>query len=234
MASLGSIRYAATRPYRIQSLDDKVRLLNEDLTVQTTSEPVSPLRTVGGAEAVRLAVVVSALGVVFGDIGTSPIYTLATVFNPSDPHPVPLNTGQHLRRRVTALLVGDDHRHADLRHPGDARRQRRRGRHHGAHHAAAAFWRARGTSDPRRAGRAGYLRCRAVLRRQHDHPRDVDAVGGRGPQGRRTISRGVGRPDHRGDQFGAVRGSALRHARRRSAVRSGDDRSGSSRSAPAA
>ena len=69
-----------------------MRLLNEDLTVQTTSEPVLPLRTVGGAEAVRLAVVVGALGVVFGDIGTSPIYTLATVFNPSDPHPVPLNT----------------------------------------------------------------------------------------------------------------------------------------------
>src|ERR1700753_465237 len=91
MASLRSIRYAATRPYRIQSLDDKVRLLNEDLTVQTTSESALPLRTVGAAEAVRLAVVVSALGVVFGDIGTSPIYTLATVFNPSDPHPVPLN-----------------------------------------------------------------------------------------------------------------------------------------------
>jgi KUP system potassium uptake protein len=91
MASLRSIRYAATRPYRIQSLDDKMRLLNEDLPVQTTSEPVSPPRTVGGAEAVRLAVMVGALGVVFGDIGTSPIYTLATVFNPSDPHPVPLN-----------------------------------------------------------------------------------------------------------------------------------------------
>ena len=29
MASLGFIRYATTRPYRIQSLDDKVRLLNE-------------------------------------------------------------------------------------------------------------------------------------------------------------------------------------------------------------
>jgi KUP system potassium uptake protein len=69
-----------------------VRPLNEDLTVQITSEPVSPLRTVGAGEAVRLAVVVGALGVVFGDIGTSPIYTLATVFNPSDPHPVPLNT----------------------------------------------------------------------------------------------------------------------------------------------
>jgi KUP system potassium uptake protein len=42
---------------------------------------------------VRLAVVVGALGVVFGDIGTSPIYTLQTVFNPSDPHPVPVSAG---------------------------------------------------------------------------------------------------------------------------------------------
>ena len=32
---------------------------------------------------------VGALGVVFGDIGTSPIYTIQTVFNPNDPHPVP-------------------------------------------------------------------------------------------------------------------------------------------------
>ncbi|AFM19778.1 K+ transporter [Mycolicibacterium chubuense NBB4] len=38
----------------------------------------------------RPAIVVGALGVVFGDIGTSPIYTLATVFNPRDPHPVPV------------------------------------------------------------------------------------------------------------------------------------------------
>ncbi|MFD7308410.1 potassium transporter Kup [Promicromonospora sp. NPDC059942] len=44
------------------------------------------------AEALRLAVVVGALGVVFGDIGTSPIYTLQTVFNPADPHPVPATT----------------------------------------------------------------------------------------------------------------------------------------------
>jgi KUP system potassium uptake protein len=41
---------------------------------------------------VRLAVVVGALGVVFGDIGTSPIYTLQTVFSPSEPHPVPVST----------------------------------------------------------------------------------------------------------------------------------------------
>ncbi|HEY0936025.1 MAG TPA: KUP/HAK/KT family potassium transporter, partial [Trebonia sp.] len=36
----------------------------------------------------RLALSVGALGVVFGDIGTSPLYTEQTVFSPSDPHPV--------------------------------------------------------------------------------------------------------------------------------------------------
>jgi KUP system potassium uptake protein len=35
----------------------------------------------------RLALGVGALGVVFGDIGTSPLYTEQTVFSPSDPHP---------------------------------------------------------------------------------------------------------------------------------------------------
>lgn len=35
---------------------------------------------------------IGALGVVFGDIGTSPIYTLQTLFNPADPHPVPIAT----------------------------------------------------------------------------------------------------------------------------------------------
>ncbi|MEU6642699.1 potassium transporter Kup [Saccharomonospora sp. NPDC046836] len=45
----------------------------------------------GALDTVRLALVIGALGVVFGDIGTSPIYTLQTVFNPGDPHPVPVN-----------------------------------------------------------------------------------------------------------------------------------------------
>src|SRR5689334_17433024 len=34
------------------------------------------------------ALILGALGVVFGDIGTSPIYAVQTVFNPDDPHPV--------------------------------------------------------------------------------------------------------------------------------------------------
>jgi KUP system potassium uptake protein len=44
------------------------------------------------AQKLRSAVVIGALGVVFGDIGTSPIYTIQTVFNPGDPHPVPIST----------------------------------------------------------------------------------------------------------------------------------------------
>ncbi|UWE13251.1 potassium transporter Kup [Actinacidiphila bryophytorum] len=46
----------------------------------------------GAGALARLAVVVGALGVVFGDLGTSPLYTLQTVFNPNDPHPVPVST----------------------------------------------------------------------------------------------------------------------------------------------
>src|SRR5919206_2481959 len=36
----------------------------------------------------KAALVVGVLGVVFGDIGTSPIYTIQTAFDPGDPHPI--------------------------------------------------------------------------------------------------------------------------------------------------
>lgn len=36
----------------------------------------------------KAALAVGALGVVFGDIGTSPIYTIQTAFSPGDPHPI--------------------------------------------------------------------------------------------------------------------------------------------------
>src|ERR1700736_6485216 len=40
----------------------------------------------------RGALELGALGVVFGDIGTSPLYTVQTVFSPSDPHRVSVTT----------------------------------------------------------------------------------------------------------------------------------------------
>ncbi|HEY6672275.1 MAG TPA: KUP/HAK/KT family potassium transporter [Solirubrobacterales bacterium] len=49
--------------------------------------------TPGGKRALgRAAVTIAALGVVFGDIGTSPIYTIQTAFNPGDPHPIEATT----------------------------------------------------------------------------------------------------------------------------------------------
>ena len=95
---------------------------------------------------------------------------------PQRPAPRADQYGQRIRRRVIDLLVGDDHRHPDLRHAADARRQRRRGQHHGAHHAAAAVRRGAWSSHRHDAGRAGPLRRRTVLRREHDHPRDLAPV----------------------------------------------------------
>ena len=48
--------------------------------------------TVNRQAAARGALALGALGVVFGDIGTSPLYTVQTVFNPGDPHPVLVST----------------------------------------------------------------------------------------------------------------------------------------------
>jgi KUP system potassium uptake protein len=55
------------------------------------TQAAAPLQMTGPARGLRTGMVIGALGVVFGDIGTSPIYTLQTVFNPDDPHPVPMN-----------------------------------------------------------------------------------------------------------------------------------------------
>lgn len=57
----------------------------------------------GGRSGLQLAVVVGALGVVFGDIGTSPIYTLQTVFDPGDSHRIPVTTDNLLG--VVSLIV---------------------------------------------------------------------------------------------------------------------------------
>jgi len=46
------------------------------------------MTTEGKRAAGRAALTLAALGVVFGDIGTSPIYTVQTAFSPSDPHPI--------------------------------------------------------------------------------------------------------------------------------------------------
>ena len=56
-----------------------------DLEARPLTPPADTRRAPATA---RGALVLGALGVVFGDIGTSPIYTVQTVFNPGDPHPI--------------------------------------------------------------------------------------------------------------------------------------------------
>ncbi len=59
--------------------------------MQTDTEPATATSGAHHSPPFRAALVVGALGVVFGDIGTSPIYTLQTLFDPTDPHPVPIS-----------------------------------------------------------------------------------------------------------------------------------------------
>ncbi|MEV6824962.1 KUP/HAK/KT family potassium transporter [Amycolatopsis sp. NPDC051102] len=49
------------------------------------SDGTAEVETSSARDTVRLGLVIGALGVVFGDLGTSPIYTLQTVFDPADP-----------------------------------------------------------------------------------------------------------------------------------------------------
>ncbi|MDT5109723.1 MAG: system potassium uptake protein [Mycobacterium sp.] len=62
------------------------------MTEDTKSGLAAALRTASNSPPFRSALIFGALGVVFGDIGTSPIYTIQTLFDPSDPHPVPIST----------------------------------------------------------------------------------------------------------------------------------------------
>jgi KUP system potassium uptake protein len=60
--------------------------------MRATFKPTAPAAARSGRQPARFALTLGALGVVFGDIGTSPIYTFQTIFNPNDPHPVPITT----------------------------------------------------------------------------------------------------------------------------------------------
>ena len=81
-------QYASVPPY--------VGTASRQLPLASTSPGTDAGRTDQGdlpvttATKARTGIVIGALGVVFGDIGTSPIYTVQTLFNPGDPHPVPI------------------------------------------------------------------------------------------------------------------------------------------------
>ncbi len=146
--------------------------------------------------------VVGALGVVFGDIGTSPIYTIQTVFNPGDPHPVPISANNVYG--IVSLIFWSVMTIVTLTYVTLVMRADNDGE--GGIMALITLLR-RWSGSPAVAtaltlAASGHLRRRVVLRRQHDHPGDLGAVRGRGPQRRRPRPQGLDRADHRGDHRG--------------------------------
>ena len=84
------------------------------------------------------AAALAALGIVYGDLGTSPLYTYQTIVGAVGGHP---SAEDALGSALAGGLGADHHRLGQILRLGDARRQSRRGRHprpHVAGHQAAA------------------------------------------------------------------------------------------------
>ena len=155
----------------------------------------------------RGALELGALGVVFGDIGTSPLYTVQTVFSPSDPHPVQVSSRERLRRHLADLLVGDrsivtvTYVLLVMRADNDGE---------GGIMALITLIRRRGVpggAPDRRLMLAalGVFGASLFFGDSMITPGDLGAVRGRGRQGRRAVGRRPGDPDHGGDHRRAVR-----------------------------
>ena len=127
--------------------------------------------------------VVGAIGVVFGDIGTSPLYTLRECF--TGPHGLPLTAGNVLgvlSMIFWALMIVVTLKYVTLIMRADNRGE-------GGILALTALV-SRGLERQRAAPlvarRLRHLRRGDVLRRRHDHAGDLGACRGRGPRGRRA------------------------------------------------
>ena len=144
------------------------------------------MSVVDSRQTLRPAIVIGALGVVFGDIGTSPIYTIQTVFNPDDPHPVPISTDNVYG--VVSTIFWSVMIIVTLTYVTLVMRADNNGE--GGIMALITLLRrwtgTRGTAHRDVARRARTVRRRTVLRRQHDHAGDLGAVRRRGPQGDRA------------------------------------------------
>ena len=161
-----------------------------------------------------------ALGVVFGDIGTSPLYALQTVFS-ADHHavkPTEVDVYGVISLVFWSITLIVSIEFVRLHHAG---RQRRRGRDHGPDRTARG---ALASASPRQgaADRPGHVRGRALLRRRHDHAGDLGPLRGRRSQGRDAQPELDRHSGHDRRAHGAVRDPALRHPGHRAGLRAGD------------
>jgi hypothetical protein len=123
---------------------------------------------------------IAALGVVFGDIGTSPLYALRECFSPASHISVTAaNVLGLLSLFFWSLTLVVTVKYVLVHH---ARGQRGRGRHPRPARARDPEAAAAAKTGARRA-RRGALRRSAALRRRHDHAGDLRALRRRGPRG---------------------------------------------------
>ena len=177
----------------------------------------SPSQVAAHGHSSLAALTLAAVGVVYGDIGTSPLYALKECLSPH------YGLGRHARQRARPAIADDlvaDHG-GDREVPGvhHARHQPRRGRHPGAARAVPRAAALLGAWPRDHRDGAGRVRRRAALRRRHDHARHLRALGRRGPRAGDEHARSLGGADRLRHPDRAVRGAALRHGARRRAVR---------------
>jgi KUP system potassium uptake protein len=117
-----------------------------------------------------------AIGVVFGDIGTSPLYALKEIFNGH--HPIPVTPDNILG--ILSMVVWSIVLLVTLKYVSVIMRADNRGE--GGSLALLSLITERAKIRVLAwVMTARHLRRRAVLRRQHDHPGHLGAVGGGGP-----------------------------------------------------
>ena len=194
---------------------------NPNVAVAEESIAKKPVETAGPADKTRampMLLSLAALGVVFGDIGTSPLYTLPVCFQFSGAAPTAGNVLGICSLilwtlvlvvcvKYVTFIMRVDHRGRG-RNPRPARA--------GGPAQGARTDRRRGAHDVR-----DRRRCDA-LRRRDDHAGDLGHLGGRGARRRDARRAAVRGPAVGGHPAGTVRGAGARHGERRPAVRPGD------------
>ena len=169
------------------------------------------------------ALLLATIGVVFGDIGTSPLYALKETF--AGHHPIHVTQASVLG--VLSLIFWTIIMLVSIKYVIVIMRADNQGE--GGSLALLALRQRADGGRPRRLVHhlAGHLRRGAVLRRQHDHAGDLGAVRGRRPEGDRAAARGLCRPDHDGRAGRALPDPEARHRRRRPLLRPRHGASGS-------
>ena len=153
----------------------------------------------------RLATLtLAALGVVYGDIGTSPLYALKEVFGGAH-HPVPIDEANVLG--ILSLVFWALMIVVSIKYIVFIMRANNKGE--GGIMALMALV-LRGEKDP--VARAvpdadGAVRRGALLRRRPDHAGDLGALRRRGPRGRHARVQALRHPDHADRPGRAVRRS---------------------------